>query len=535
MIIWPEEGTPWKAWMIGVNLGFYSLVIIILLYLFLIIKYRVYHPFWSKQPVFQNLNLFWWVNPPGIIQSPFIEAPLTSYYDPWAVQLFQLDSGWIPEQYSITTRKQNSVDTTDNLKMGSSVRTATPNSPTSSTSNWMRGSFPIGQIHTDPHQTTTALKNAWNLVCGHYLRHPGLAEYKPSWEQFISHCKSHSFNSHLSICYKSNTALEPNPNSSAKMVIKYDKPVSCMLTRPVECRLLHLKKSMKSMKSSINVIEPQQTQVLSNVGYVDFLCTHNEYRKQSITPKLIYTHYKLLKDSCAKEMKANTSITSKINKMKDGKIATASYPSVFLFKREGELAPFMPLVVYHSFCFDTLYWPIAGMRHGVEATVIDSSHFALFVRALEHIQSDSTNLDLHIQANIANLKEQIKVGLLMPIVFVRNTDKIAPFIGVAILRWSGTTFRTAGMTELIATYMSGYSERTPEQRRWFAMMVRDVCVHLMHRKKSRYLLIEDIGHTKEILSELNGKFMPQFESPTAYYFYNYATYPTDKHRSWILC
>ena len=486
MILWPDEGHHWEWWMVAINLAFYMILTIILLYLFLSVKYRVSHPFWSRQPVFHHLNLSWWGDPPGIIQRSVASVSATSYFDPWSTRVYEIGTGW------------------DGCGGGSGSGNGSSTLSTTAPSNSVLFGF-NSQIIQQSWETERALRHAWHLIRGHYLRHPGLAEYTPPWKQFISHCMSHTSPCHISLYFKPVTAYNSDMVAKGSLAIRYDKPVSCMMTRPARC--LFLREKAVSTERQIN-------RAALPVGYVDFLCTHEDYRKQSITPKLIYTHYKTLRDKTGS--------------------GTATDQCVFLFKREGELAPFVPLLVYNSFLFDTLYWPSAGARRDIEATVINAENFPLFIKALNHIEGDSRNLDIHIQADVANIKEQIAVGLLLPVVFLRKTDSLAPFVGVMILRRSGTTFRTAGLLELIGVYMTDYDNRTEEQRAWFAALVRDVCVHLTHANQCRYLLIEDMGHTEEVLSALHGKFTPQFKSPTAYYFYNYATHPVDRHRTWIL-
>lgn len=528
MIVWPEEGQRWRLWMIGVNVGFYSLLVVILAYLFLSVKYRISHPFWSRQPVFHNLNISWWANPPGIIEPVKQKAPTTPYFDPWSVKVFEIDSGAVEGDFGggnpNTSAKISQADTGKE-----------PPPPQQQILERFRG-----EIIREPQQAVSAVRSAWHLVSAHYLRHPGLAEYVPPWSQFISHLLGHSSPAHISLYYKSVSAYNQDIGKRGTLAVQYKKPVSCMITRPVECVFLRaIRQSEEEKKFGVGgggssggagAVRYDPDAVKSSitshripiVGYVDFLCTHASHRKQQITPKLIYTHYKTLKDWGADEAR-QASQTSQ-----------AKLPAVFLFKREGDLAPFVPLVVYNSFCYDTLYWPAAGAREGVEANIIDPSNFPLLVKALDHIRGDFANLDMYIQCDIGNLREQIRSGILVPVVFTRKTDSLAPFIGVVVLRQSGTTFRSAGLIELIATYMAGHKERSEQQRRWFAAMVRDICVHITHSKKARYLLIEDMGHTREVLTELQGRFAPQFQSSTAYYFYNYATTPIDKHRAWML-
>ena len=47
----------------------YILLSIFSLLLILYFIYKIKYPFWSRQPVFHYHNLFYWIKPPGIIQS----------------------------------------------------------------------------------------------------------------------------------------------------------------------------------------------------------------------------------------------------------------------------------------------------------------------------------------------------------------------------------------------------------------------------------------------------------------------------------
>ena len=58
------------------NILYYIITFFVLVYL--TIKFK--HRFWSIQPVFHIYNIFYWMFPPGIIQTKI--PKLTKYYDP---------------------------------------------------------------------------------------------------------------------------------------------------------------------------------------------------------------------------------------------------------------------------------------------------------------------------------------------------------------------------------------------------------------------------------------------------------------------
>ena len=57
---------------------------------------------------------------------------------------------------------------------------------------------------------------------------------------------------------------------------------------------------------------------------------------------------------------------------------------------------------------------------------------------------------------------------------------------------------------------------------------------LKEMKNIRYLLIENNSDTKEILVNIMTKYNPLFETPTAYYLYNYGVRPVEEFRVCII-
>jgi hypothetical protein len=57
---------------------------------------------------------------------------------------------------------------------------------------------------------------------------------------------------------------------------------------------------------------------------------------------------------------------------------------------------------------------------------------------------------------------------------------------------------------------------------------------LLNNPNYHYLAIEDVSDNKYIIDNIKVKTHPTFESPTAYFFYNYARSPFDANRALII-
>jgi hypothetical protein len=57
---------------------------------------------------------------------------------------------------------------------------------------------------------------------------------------------------------------------------------------------------------------------------------------------------------------------------------------------------------------------------------------------------------------------------------------------------------------------------------------------LLNNPNYHYLAIEDVSDNKYIIDNIKEKTHPTFESPTAYFFYNYARSPFDSNKALII-
>ena len=78
--------------------------IILSIIVFIIIAYMIYkvkYGYWSRQPVFHYHNIFYWYNPPGVIEKGDVE--ISKYYNP------QID---FIESSKLTTEKKEPISKT---------------------------------------------------------------------------------------------------------------------------------------------------------------------------------------------------------------------------------------------------------------------------------------------------------------------------------------------------------------------------------------------------------------------------------------
>ncbi len=237
--------------------------------------------------------------------------------------------------------------------------------------------------------------------------------------------------------------------------------------------------------------------------YVDHLCVSSKFRKKDIAPKLIQTFYYLV---------------SRYNK----KVKT------YFFKKEGKTMNIVPLTKYITFGYklDTitsLYDNTLEKQHLHqiklinEATIVDVWHF---------IEARHTDYKISIKPSFSTLKYIVKSKLYY--IYVRQENKSIQ--DVYIVRNCATTYYDENAIEVIASISS--KNKTAYIQGFIKSI--DICCKLIGAKN---VLIENIGDTAQFVDYLkkHKSLKTVFtQSPTAYYFYNYAIRPINSPHCFIL-
>jgi hypothetical protein len=243
--------------------------------------------------------------------------------------------------------------------------------------------------------------------------------------------------------------------------------------------------------------------------YVDYLCVKKGFRKKNIAPQLIQTHE-------YNQCHINKNIC------------------VSLFKREGELTGIIPLTVYQTYVFDMKNWvkPPEQLHSKTTLLVGDSQNMYYlynFINELTNSKKQGTNCkwDITIIPEMTNLISLVKSKNIY--IYMLLTDM--EIEAVYIFKKTCTNIEKGkGLLSLIASINSINLSLTK-----FIQGFKNVLWEiLLNNPNYHYLAIENVSDNKYIIDNIKVKTHPTFESPTAYFFYNYARSPFDSNRALII-
>jgi hypothetical protein len=262
--------------------------------------------------------------------------------------------------------------------------------------------------------------------------------------------------------------------------------IGVMTSRPA---YLHITKKKKKIKYSIY--------------YVDYLCVDFENRKKGIAPKIIQTH-----EYIQRHQNPSTYIS--------------------LFKREGELTGIVPLCVYKSFCFSNFFLKkkekeindlakesiIAKPYNLVECT---EKNFDIFI----HFIKDFPNkFDVFIISDFSNILELIKTQNLFIYLLIDKQQIVqcAYFYKKSCMYFfEGPEGQKEALTCVASICTSDKNND---------LFIKGFYSSFFQKSKSfGYLGIENISDNYILLEHHKKNNSIMFESPTAYFFYNYI-YPS---------
>ena len=380
----------------------YLILVVLLFYISLTAYIRIKMKFWYTQPVFHIYNIWYWLNPPGLISDKMPE--INKYTNILDIKT-----------YGITDINENLLD------------------------------------------------RACNFIKAYYVQSPN-AKYIPTKNNIVEYLKSSNNESYLSIYQIPKLLFEKDEPSSV-----LDDIISVLTARPLNITLKG---------------NPPFT-----LYYIDNLCVHPDYRKNGIAPTIIQTHYYNLR-------KNNPKI------------------KIYMFKREGELNAIVPLTTYKTVCFNINM--LQKMNPGVINVIeIGPNQLTLFVN---FIYSQSKNFDCIIMPDLSNMLNMLKTENIYIYGVLMNGNLIAAY-----------AFRRPSLfydkEEAIECFFSLYAKN--------ANTVQDIYItgfnislnKCKEKLKTNILLIEDIGQAGKLVEYLRNNLLNVlFQSPTAFFLYNYACY-----------
>lgn len=447
-------------------------IIIIVLYVVYVLYFKIKYPFWAKQPVFHFHNIKQWIYPSGVIYKDG-KFPINKYYVPYEVSVKRFDDE------SINTIK------------------------------------PL----------------FYELIRSHYMTSKD-SSYKPSDEKinayFIGHNNpcfiSYINKPRISYNIENNDNDDNSDNTGIVDKIVNDDIVCALTSRPV-----HMYFNDKNSENKDNYFL---------MNYVDFLCTHKNERKKGCAPKTIYTYA--------------------IDSQK-----TSPNTNVFLFKREGTLNAIVPITTFSTYMYNLKYWKKETLIKPYELIEITDSNFNIIQKSMD-IQNLKNYFSLVGISDLTNIYELIKngcikvYGLTIPktnfifsLYFFKDNDVITFEDGEKSIQKNedkkdfdkddkgdkdkgdkdkdDKEYNNINkVIDCVGSifFDNNFSDKldVTEKKALFEIGF-NCCVNELKKMNYKSLFIENISHNNIFLKNIFLQKQYIMNSPTAYFFYNYAHYP----------
>ena len=333
------------------------------------------------------------------------------------------------------------------------------------------------------------LTNFMDLIQLNYLKNDDNT-FLPEKENIIPYFEGHNSPSFFSFFWEPDVLIDVKTNTTidTKML------VGAITSRPL----------------TVTIYKTNNPEIIKfDTFYVDYLCVKKGFRKKNIAPQLIQTHEY---NQC--HMNKNICVS--------------------LFKREGELTGIIPLTVYQTYVFDMKNWvkPPEQLHSKTTLLVGDSQNIYYlynFINELTNSKTQSRHCkwDITIIPEMTNLVSLVKSKNMY--IYMLLTDM--EIEAVYIFKKTCTNIEKGkGLLSLIASINSINLSLTK-----FIQGFKNVLWEiLLNNPNYHYLAIEDVSDNKYIIDNIKVKTHPTFESPTAYFFYNYARSPFDANRALII-
>jgi uncharacterized membrane protein SpoIIM required for sporulation len=500
------------------NISFiFFLVILVLLVLYsgYIIRYKIKHRFWSKQPVFQYHHFWYWIYPRGILYSAKQNIPfLPKYYEHNNVKIKR-----------ITMDNETEIFNNDILY----------DQYCSLVKNHYTGLYNDKGLYNNNNQSNQTFYQPSKEHIHDYLKHHNLPCYYGIYNDIsvlLSTTATVTATTGTNINTDTNTGTGTgNPNK----INLHNNVISGLISRPLIITFLN--RNFLKIKTN----------------YVDFLCTHSLKRKKSITPKLIYSFaYNVIQDiRNIQGTRNNINNSNNTNNDNNNIIIENMITPTFLFKKEYDLTPFVPFISFYSYVFDITYWNLFdflnldGANTNIyynkySLSIVDKSNLTLFTRRFNSLLfTPSSNITTTIVPNFNHLsylfeKKHIICFMLhhkdnvKSLYFFKNSQ--VSYQNYSVIEFIGS------LNSEIKTFSNTYKNTDSIFFNGFIQcLVNLKSMDVFKDKPLKYIIIENISHNHKILKLIKSKYKELQNHHSAYYLYNMIETPIHSKHSFILC
>ena len=351
------------------------------------------------------------------------------------------------------------------------------------------------------------LKDFIWLIQLNYLRNKDNT-FTPTQNNVIPYFKGHNHKAFWSFYYEPNLLLD----SKTSTTISDEKLIAVITGRPLH--VTFYKNNNKRDKNKNNKTNNNNNNTELDVYYIDYLCVDKLHRKKNIAPQLIQTHE-------YNQSHLNRNIC------------------VSLFKREEELTGIIPLTVYKTYCFHMRNWfKPPNLLANIQLLNGDKQNLYYLYNFINELTKES-KWELTVLPTMSNLMELVATGNLFIKMLVSDGDIVAAYIfkktctfiekDKEIISCIASFFEPNSLTK--DTFIQGFKVAL-----WSILEQKEIKEQKESNKFSifSYLVVEDISDNHYIIENLKKKTHPLIQSPTAYFFYNFAYNPFKSDRLLIV-
>ena len=324
------------------------------------------------------------------------------------------------------------------------------------------------------------LREFVDLIQLNYLRDSGNT-FIPEKENIRPYFEGHNSQTFLSLFWEPNVLLDMKTNNT----VATKTLIGSITSRPLTVTIYN--------SNSPDLIK-------FDVFYVDYLCVKKGFRKKNIAPQLIQTHEY---NQCHMNKKM----------------------CVSLFKREGELTGIVPITSYNTYLFDMKNWikPPAELNSKTTLLVGDSQNMYY----LYNFINENKIWDITIVPELSNLMSLVSSKNLY--IYILMTDM--EIKAIYIFRKTCTNIEKG---KSLLSLIGSMNSKTNSNKKFIQGFKNALWEILLANPEYHYLAIEDISNNNCIIENIKIKTEPTCESPTAYFFYNYARSPVSPYRAFIV-
>ena len=312
-----------------------------------------------------------------------------------------------------------------------------------------------------------------HMIRGNYLlQDENKNHFSPLIENLVPYFDGHNSASFCSIYYSKKEHLF---DVQRQLVVSHERIIGYITSRPI----------------LVFFHEREEVEQELEAYYVDYLCVDKKFRKHGIAPELIQTHHYHQRHA---------------NKQR----------VVTIFKREQELTGIVPLCVYTTFGFPITQWRVPP-KHMFESKLLNlvEVNKQNFYYAYDFIRTSAKReFDLLLQSDCGNLLELIKTHNIFLFMLLENQDIKAMYF----------YRKTRVFVDTHVHVLSCFASINQTEESLFINAFKTSFLNTCKKHQFGFAAIENISHNHYFIEELKKEITSpgRIESPTAYFFYNFA-------------